>query len=58
MSVNPPAWHVDSVRPDDDRKLHEVMKAREQVTGDPQTKSGTIRRAIRRLWIEEVSGNE
>lgn len=55
MTDRPPAWHVDHVKPVDDRKLYQIMVKREQETGDVQTKSGTIRRAVRELWRKEVS---
>lgn len=58
MSVNPPAWHVDHVSPVDDRKLRQIMNAVERRTGEVPTKSGTIRRAVRLLWIKEASGDE
>lgn len=49
-----PAWHVDHVKADDDRKLSEVMESTERRTGEHVTKSGTIRRAVRELWEREV----
>ena len=55
-NVSPPAWHVDSVSERDDRMLREIMECREKVTGDHQTKSGTIKRAIRALYRREVTG--
>lgn len=53
-NVDPPAWHVDPVSRLDDMKIIEIMAAREELTGERQSKAGTIRRAIRRLWREEV----
>lgn len=54
MCPSVPAWHVDRVSPEDDRKLREVAERREQSTGEAATKSGTIRRAVRELWEREV----
>lgn len=54
MCPSVPAWHVDRVSVDDDRKLSEVMERREEATGEAPTKSGTLRRAVRELWEREV----
>lgn len=52
--VSPAAWHVDPVSPQDDAMIRQIMANREYHTGETQTKSGTIRRAVRALWRREV----
>lgn len=55
---DPAAWHVDSVGQDDDRRLHEIMAAYAARTGERPTKSGTIKRAVRRLWEREIGSDD
>lgn len=54
MCPSVPAWHVDHVSADDDKRLRQIMIRRERDTGEQPTKSGTIRRAVRDLWEKEV----
>lgn len=56
--IGPKPWHVNPVDPDDDRMLYEVMERRYKLTGEYPTKSGTLKRAVRRLWVEEVNDGD
>lgn len=54
--VNPAPWQVNPVHPDDELRIQQIMRVREEETGERQHKAPTIRRAIRALWREEVAG--
>lgn len=54
--TDPAPWQVNPVSPDDELRIQQIMRAREELTGDKQWKAPTIRRAIRALWREEVAG--
>lgn len=56
MPAQVPPWHLD-VDSDDDRRLTEIMERRYEETGERPTKAGTIRRAVRALWRDEVEGS-
>lgn len=53
-----PPWHISPVAPEDDAKLTEIMEAYQERTGECPSKAGTIRRAVRHLWLTEVRTNE
>jgi hypothetical protein len=48
-------WHVYPVTADDEQQLLDIMAVRSQVTGETVTRSGTLRRAVRKMWEEEVN---
>lgn len=52
--VDPPDWHVSPVSREEHERITALMDQREMVTGERQSKAGTIRRAVLRLYREEV----
>lgn len=54
--TDPAPWQVNPVSAEDELRIQQIMKAREEETGERQFKAPTIRRAIRALWRAEVAG--